>query len=108
MIEGQRKLFESGAGTVIFSPLLLLFVVVGLGGFVGISLVAVTAAAFLGGAFLRSRALTVSKSSRWMLFSAVMCQFAFVLLAIKRKAPFLLDRPRLHPNAYLVAFIEYL
>jgi len=81
---------------------------VGLGGFVGISLVAVTAAAFLGGAFLRSRALTVSKSSRWMLFSAVMCQFAFVLLAIKRKAPFLLDRPRLHPNAYLVAFIEYL
>jgi len=62
---------------------------IGLGGFVGISLVAVTAAAFLGGAFLRSRALTVSKSSRWMLFSAVMCQFAFVLLAIKRKAPFL-------------------
>ena len=42
-----------------------------------------------------------------MLFSAAMCQFAFVLLAIKRKAPFLLDRPRLHPNACLVAFIEY-
>jgi hypothetical protein len=51
----------------------LLFVVVGLGGFVGISLVAVAAAAFLDGALLRSRALTVSKSSRWMLFSGVMC-----------------------------------
>ena len=55
MIEGLRKLFESGAGTVIFSPLLLLFVVVGLGGFVGISLMAVTAAAFLGGASPLSR-----------------------------------------------------
>ena len=32
MIEGLRKLFESGAGAVIFSPLLLLFVVVGLSG----------------------------------------------------------------------------
>jgi hypothetical protein len=34
MIEGLRKLFESGAGAVIviFSPLLLLFVVVGLAG----------------------------------------------------------------------------
>jgi hypothetical protein len=88
------------------APILLLFIALVLGLFAGASLLAVTAAAVLGGGFLRSRGLTVSRSfARLVVIAAVICQFAFVLFALKQNAPFLLDRPRLHPNTYLAAIV---
>jgi len=102
MIEGLRQLFAPGATTVVFSPFPLLFIALGLGVFIGVSLLAVSAAAVLGSALLRSRAPIVSLSFvRFFVIGAMICQFAFILFA---SAPFLLGRPRLHPNTYLVAF----
>jgi len=102
MIEGLRQLFAPGATTVVFSPFLLLFIALGLGVFIGVSMLAVSAAAVLGSALLRSRAPIVSLSFvRFFVIGAMICQFAFILFA---SAPFLLGRPRLHPNTYLVAF----
>ena len=49
MIEGLKQFFQPGAGTIVFSPILLLFIALGLGVFVGVSLLAVVAAAVLGG-----------------------------------------------------------
>jgi len=106
MIEGLRQFFRPGAGTIVFSPILLLFIGLGLGVFVGGSLLTVIAAATLGGGFLRSRDLTISRSfARLVVMVAVIFQFAFVLFAVKQNALFLLDRPRLHPNIYLAAFL---
>jgi len=106
MIEGLNQFFQPGAGTIIFSPILLLFIAVGLGGFIGVTLFTVTIAAIVGGYLLRSRSVTVSCSfSRSFVIVGTICQFVFILFALEQNAPFLLDRPRLHPNVYLVAFI---
>ena len=106
MIEGLRQFFQPGAGTIIFSPILLLFIALGLGVFVAVSLLAVIAAAVLGGFLLRHRALTISQSfARFFVIVAIISQFVFILFAIEENAPFLLDRPRLHPNRYLAAFV---
>ena len=106
MIEGLRQFFQPGAGTIVFSPILLLFIGLGLGVFVGVSLLAVVAAAVLGGALLRAQALTVSRSfAQRFLLTAVICYFALIAFAIEQNVPFLLDRPRLHPNRYLTAFV---
>jgi hypothetical protein len=106
MIEGLRQFFRPGAGTIVFSPILLLFIALGLGVFVGGSLLAVMAAATLGGVFLRYRALSISQSfARFFVVVAIISQFVFILFAIEENAPFLLDRPRLHPNRYLAAFL---
>jgi hypothetical protein len=106
MIEGLRQFFQPGAGTIIFSPILLLFIALGLAVFVAVSLLAVTAAAVLGGVILRYRALTISPSfARFFVIVAIISQFVFILFAIEKNAPFLLDRPRLHPNRYLSAFV---
>ncbi len=59
-----------------------------------------------GGVILRYRALTISQSfARFFVIAAIISQFVFILFAIEENAPFLLDRPRLHPNSYLVAFV---
>jgi hypothetical protein len=106
MIEGLREFFRPGAGTIVFSPILLLFIGLGLGMFVGGSLLAVMAAATLGGVILRYRALTISQSfARFFVIVAIISQFVFILFAIEENAPFLVDRPRLHPNRYLAAFV---
>ena len=106
MIEGLRQFFRPGAGTIVFSPILLLFIALGLGVFVGGSLLPVIAAATLGGVILRYRALTISQSfARFFVIVAIISQFVFILFAIGENAPVLLDRPRLHPNRYLAAFV---
>ena len=106
MIEGLRQFFQPGAGTIVFLPILLLFIGLGLGVFVGVSLLPVVAAAVLGGALLRAQTLTVSRSfAQWFLLTAVICYFALIVFAIEQNVPFLLDRPRVHPNTYLAAFV---
>jgi hypothetical protein len=100
MIEGLRLLFAPGAGTVVFSPFLLLFILVGLSGFVTVPVCAVAIVAMLSAYPLRSRAITVSRSfARTFVLVAVVCQFAFLLCAIQRDAPFLRDRPRVRPKS---------
>ena len=106
MIEGLRQFFRPGAGTIVFSPILLLFIALGLGVFVGGSLLAVIVAATLSGVILRYRALTISQSfARFFVIVAIISQFVFILFAIEENAPCLRDRPRLHPNRYLAAFV---
>jgi hypothetical protein len=106
MIVGLREFFKPGAGTIIFSPIPLLFIALGLGVFIGVPLFAVTIIAILGGFLLRSRSITVSPSfARFFIIVAIISQFVFILFAIEKNAPFLLDRPRLHPNRYLAAFV---
>jgi len=52
------------------------------------------------------RALTISQSfARFFVIVAIISQFVFILFAIEKNAPFLLDRPRLHPNSYLAALV---
>jgi hypothetical protein len=93
MIEGLRQFFRPGAGTIVFSPILLLFIALGLGVFVGGSLLAVIAAATLSGVILRYRALTISQSfARFFVIVAIISQFVFILFAIEENAPVLLDR----------------
>ena len=108
MIEGVKQLFAPGATTVLFSPILLLFIALCLGVFIGVPLFAVTIVALLGGSLLRSQTLTVSPSfARWFVLFAVIFQFAFVLFAIEENAWFLCGRPRTHPAAppYVLAFL---
>ena len=106
MIEGLRQFLQPGAGPVIFSPLLVLFILLTLGVFAGTSLLAVVTTAFLGGTILRSHSLSVPKSfARAFVLIGVISHFAFIIVALKLNAPFLLDRPRLHPNIWLVTFM---
>jgi hypothetical protein len=89
MIEGLRQFFRPGAGTIVFSPILLLFIVLGLGVFVGGSLLTVIAAATLGGVILRYRALTISQSfARFFVVVAIISQFVFILFAIEENTRF--------------------
>jgi len=100
MIEGFGQLFAPGATTVLFSPFLLLFIVLSLGVFIATPLLAIAVAAVFGGLLIRARGLTVSRSfARSFVFVAVICQFAFILFAIDHNAWFLLRRPRVHPAA---------
>lgn len=97
MIEGFKQLFAPGATTVVFSPFLLLFIILGLGVFIAAPLVAVAVAGVLGGLLLRSCGLTVSRSfTRAFLLIALVFQFVFILFAIKKNAWFLLRRPQVH------------
>lgn len=106
MMEGLGELFQPGATTVLFSPILLLFIALGLAVYMGGSMAAIIAATLVGGRLLRSDRLTVSKSfARYFVIAGVICQFVFILLAIRGNAPFLRDRPRIHPNPYLVAVL---
>ena len=108
MIEGFGQLFAPGATTVVFSPFLLLFIVLCLGVFSATSLLAVAVAAICGGLLLRSRGLSMSRSfARSFVLIAVICQFAFIFFAIEQNASFLLGRPRVHPTApaYVLAFL---
>ena len=100
MIEGFGQLFAPGATTVLFSPFLLLFIVLSLGVFIVTPLLAVAVTAVFGGLLIRARGLAVSRSfARSFVFVAVICQFAFILFAIDQNAWFLLRRPRVHPSA---------
>jgi hypothetical protein len=106
MIEGLKQLFAPGATTVVFSPFLLLFIILCLGVFIGVSLLAVVIAAVSGGLLLRSQAQPVSPSfSRSFVLAAVICQFVLIFFAIEQNAWFLLGRPRLHPTVpvYIMA-----
>ena len=100
MIEGFGQLFAPGATTVLFSPFLLLFIVLSLAVFIATPLLAVAVAAVFGGLLIRARGLAVSRSfARSFVFVGVICQFAFILFAIDQNAWFLLRRPRVHPAA---------
>jgi len=100
MIEGLRQLFQPDAGTVIFSPILLLFITLCLVVFIGVSQISGGIAAVLGGLLLRSRSVIVSQSFlRSFAYGAVICQFVFTLFAVEQNARFLHGRPRVHPTA---------
>ena len=106
MIEGLRLLFAPGAGTVVFSPFLLLFIVLGLSVFTAVPLLATAIVAALSGYLLRSRRIGVTRSfSRAFVLIAVLGQFAIFSLAIAQNTPFLRDRPRVRPEspAYVLA-----
>jgi len=108
MIEGLRLLFAPGAGTVIFSPFLLLFILHGLSIFIVVPLLATAFVAAMSGHLLRSRTIGVSRSfSRAFLLIAVLGQFAIFSFAITQNASFLRDRPRVHPKspAYVLALV---
>ena len=99
MIEGFGQLFAPGATTVVFSPFLLLFIALCLGVFIATSLLAVAVAAICGGLLLRSRGLPMSRSfARSFVFVAVVCHIAFIVMATRHHASFLLERPREHPK----------
>jgi len=99
MIEGLGLLFAPGATTVVFAPFLLLFIVLGLAVFVATPMLATAIAAAFGGLLLRSLALRVSRSFvRSFVFVAIFCHIAFIVLATRHNAPFLLGRPREHPK----------
>ena len=106
MIEGLGLLFAPGAGTVVFSPFLLLFIVLTLSVFTAVPLLATAIVAALSGYLLRSRRIGVTRSfSRAFVLIAVLGQFAIFSLAIAQNAPFLRDRPRVRPKspAYVLA-----
>ena len=108
MLEGLGKFFEPGASTVIFLPFLLLFVALGMAVFIGAPLFAVTITAIPGSLLLCSRSATVTPSfARFFVYVAFACQFVFIFFAITHDAPFLFDRPRIHPAApiYLLALV---
>jgi hypothetical protein len=106
MIEGLGLLFAPGAGTVVFSPFLLLFIVLTLSVFTAVPLLATAIVAALSGYLLRSRRIGVTRSfSRAFVLIAVLGQFAIFSLDIAQNAPFLRDRPRVRPKspAYVLA-----
>ena len=108
MMEGFGQLFAPGATTVIFSPFLLLFIMLGLVVFVAAPMFVVGLGAALGGLLLRSRVADVSRSFiRVFVIVAVVCHIAFLVLATQQNASFLLGRPRIHPKtpAYVLAGI---
>jgi hypothetical protein len=83
----------------VFTPFLLLFIVLGLAVFVATPMLAAAIAAAFGGLLLRSRALSVSRSFvRSFVFVAVVCHIAFIVFATRHNASFLLRRPRAHPR----------
>jgi hypothetical protein len=98
MVEGLGQLFAPGATTVIFSPFLLLFILLTLGVFVLVSLLTVAIAAVLGGSVLRFDARPVSRSfTRSFVLVTVIFQFAVILFSAGQDASFLLRRPGVHP-----------
>jgi len=108
MMEGFGQLFAPGATTVIFSPFLLLFIMLGLLVFVAAPMFFVGLGAALGGLLLRSRVADVSRFFIWaFVIVAVVCHIVFLLLATQQNASYLLERPRIHPKppAYVLAGI---
>jgi len=106
MIEGLRLLFAPGAGTIVFSPFLLLFIILTLSVFTAVPLLATAIVAALSGYLLRSRRIGVTRSfSRAFVLIAALSQLASFSLAIAQDAPFLRDRPRVRPKspAYVLA-----
>ena len=108
MIEGLKLLFAPGGGPVVFSPLLLLFILLGLSAFIAVPLLGTAMVAILGGYLLRSRTIGVTRSfSRAFLLVAVLGQFTILSLAIAQNASFLRDRPRVRPKSpgYVLASV---
>ena len=108
MAEGLRQLFAPGATTVLFSPILLLFILLSLGVFIGGPLLATGVAAVFGGLLIRSQALTASRSfARWFALAGFLCQFAIIFFAIEQNSFFLRKRPQVHPqtSALVLAFL---
>jgi hypothetical protein len=108
MLEGLGQLFAPGATTVLFAPLLLLFILLGFAVFVATPMIAVAIAAALGGLLLRSRSLSPSLSFvRWFILVAGVCHIPIIVLATRHNASFLPRRPREHPKtpAYALACI---
>ena len=100
MMEGLGQLFAPGATTVLFSPFLLLFILLTLSVFVATTLFTIAVPAVLGGVVLRSCAQPISRSfTRSFLLIAVICQFAIIFVSVEQNASFLLGRPGAHPNA---------
>ena len=97
MTAGLGQLFAPGATTVIFSPLLLLFILLCLGVFIAGTAFPVAITAVLGGLMLRTCDVTISQAFlRRFLIVAVAVHFIFIRIAIDLNAPFLLGRPQLH------------
>src|SRR6476659_9730602 len=108
MTEGLRQLFAPGAATVLFSPILLLFILLSVSVFIGAPLLATGVAAVFGGLIIRSQALTPSRSfARWFALAGFLCQFAIIFFAIEQNSFLLRGRPRVHPqtSALVLAFL---
>lgn len=108
MIEGLPLLFAPGATTVVFTPFLVLFILLGLAVFVATPILAAAAGATLGGFLLRWRKLTASPAAlRLIVPAAFVSHLAFVLVATHYDAGFLLSRPRQRPQIpeYVLACI---
>ena len=104
MIQGLGQLFAPGATTVLFLPLLVLFIVLFLAVFVAATLLPVAVTAVLGSLLLRMRQITISKvfAQRFILIAAAV-HFAFVLVATQQNSPLLLGRPQAHATGYVLA-----
>ena len=105
MAAGFGQLFAPGATTVIFSPLLLLFILLCLGVFIAGTAFPVTIAAVFGGLLLRAYEVTISQTLiQRFLILAVATHFIFMRIAIDQNAPFLLGRPQMHSaGPYILA-----
>lgn len=100
MAEGLGQLFAPGATTVLFSPFLLLFILVTVLVFVAMTLFMTVPPAVVGGIALRLSAQRLSRSfARWFVVIAVICQFVFISVSIDQDASFLLHRPGIHSAA---------
>ncbi|HEY6070679.1 MAG TPA: hypothetical protein VIU85_04820 [Chthoniobacterales bacterium] len=100
LIVGMSEFFKPGAGTILFSPLIVAFILLFLAVFGAVSMLAVVATAYLGGMILRPQMTSVS-ITRSFVALAVIAHFVFFVL--EHDAPFLLGRPGMHPNPFLVA-----
>ena len=108
MIGGLHLLFAPGATTVLFTPFLVLFILLGLAVFVATPLFAAATGATLGGFLLRWRGVAAQPAAlRLIVPTAVVLHVAFVLLATHYDAGFLLSRPTQRPQvpAYVLACI---
>ena len=103
LIIGLREFFKPGAGTILFSPLIVAFILLFLAVFGAVSMLAVVATAYLGGMILRPQMTSVS-ITRSFVALAVIAHFAFFVVVTD--APFLLHRPGVRPNALFVAALS--
>ena len=100
MMEGFGQLFAPGATTVLFSPFLLLFILLSLFVFVAVSFATVAGAAAIGGFMLRFYNQSVPRDFiRSFIIVAAVCQFALIWFSAEENAWFLIRRPVVHPRA---------
>jgi hypothetical protein len=99
MTEGLGQLFAPGAATVLFAPLLLLFIVLSLLVFVAVPMLAATAGAAFGALMLRRREFSLPPTSaRAMVVTAVVCHVVVIGLAARNDAAWLPHRPAVRPK----------